>query len=84
MTTPEKRTGPPGEWETDSESIAAGDSFPSTIAEVRGLPSSSSVVDQSPLAQMRRRREAALRLPPLESGMRDPHFDPYPKDGASE
>ena len=41
------------------------------------------VVDQSPLAQMKRRREAALRLPPLTSGMRDPHFDLYPKDGAA-
>lgn len=30
--------------------------------------------DQSPLAQMKRRREAALRLPPLATGYRDPHF----------
>jgi hypothetical protein len=43
----------------------------------------SRVVDQSPLAQMKRRREAALRLPPLASGMRDPHFDLYPRDGAA-
>lgn len=30
--------------------------------------------DQSPLAQMKRRREAALRLPPLATGFRDPQF----------
>lgn len=43
----------------------------------------STILEGSPLAQMKRRREAALRLPPLASGMRDPHFDLYPRDGVS-
>ena len=34
------------------------------------------------LAAMKRRREAALRLPPLESGYRDPHFGQR-NDGAA-
>jgi hypothetical protein len=32
--------------------------------------------------QLRRRREAAKRLPPLSNGKRDP-WDPYPRDGAA-
>jgi len=33
-------------------------------------------------AQLRRRREAVKRLPPLDSGKRDP-WDLYPSDGAA-
>ena len=40
------------------------------------------VDDQSPLAQMKRRREAARRLPPLPTGYRDPHFG-FQRDGAA-
>lgn len=34
------------------------------------------------LAQMKRRREAAWRLPPLPTGYRDPQFG-YQRDGAA-
>jgi hypothetical protein len=34
------------------------------------------------VAAMRRRREAALRMPPLESGYRDPQFG-FRRDGAA-
>ena len=66
---PGKRIGPAGNRADHKSDI--GDADITTL------------VDQSSLAQMKRRREAALRLPPLADGRRDPHFDLYPRDGAA-
>ena len=38
--------------------------------------------DETVGAQLRRRREASLRMPPLANDRRDP-WDPYPRDGVS-
>lgn len=46
----------------------------SEAAESFGGDEVQSTTDHSPLAQMKRRREAALRLPPLATGYRDPQF----------
>ena len=69
-------SAPPGERERPGLATEA-------LEESTGDADKPIVIDQSPLAQMKRRREAALRLPPLASGMRDPHFDLYPRDGAA-
>jgi len=69
--TPGRRTGPTADRRTGPKPNAA---------EAIGT---SSVVEDSHLAQMRRRQEAAQRLPPLADGRRDPQFDLYPRDGAA-
>lgn len=68
---PDNEERRPGEEATLSKSDTSRADIPSRV------------VDQLPLAQMKRRREAALRLPPLESGMRDPQVDLVPRDGAA-
>ena len=50
---------------------------PDELHRVASLPATTDPSDDGDdrLAQMKRRRLAALRLPPLPSGKRDPQFD---------
>jgi len=63
-------TGPPG---TAERSPAEGSVPDDDCRSVEtNLPPGTPVVPDDIAAQLRRRREASWRLPPLESGFRDP------------
>ena len=77
-------SAPPGERRRGRPNGGTSSTDSTAIKYKTSIPLDQDDPDRdSPLAQMKRRRSAALRLPPLASGTRDPQFDLYPRDGAA-